>query len=246
MKNKKVYICMLIIIILISLFIIGIKLGEKFGNNEKQSNKKNIGIEDRLYESPDNFSEEYAEIKGRYNSNIKGKDYFYITNTVFIDEIGLELEEYSEFIVNITSDSKIIDYNNLTDMKFDDIKQNDVIFYNGIIKKAKGVASAIEVGENKIYVLKNSDIKDLAIRDYSGKKELKNVCISYVDEKHILAQIKVNTNKNDGVLYLTYLKLSNDVEVDKYCRNRYADIVMNEPFNDFSEGENEVIKINFK
>ena len=245
MKNK-VYIICVILIILIVLFIIGTKYGEKIGNNMDKANINEVETEERLYQSPDNFVEEYTKVKGKYDNNIKGKDYFYISNTVFLNEVGIELDGYSEFIVNITPESKILDYNSLENIDFNDIQQNDVIFYNGIVKKAKDSASAIEVGGNEIYVLKNSDIQKLAMEKYSGSSTIDNVRISYVDEDHIMAQITVDTYKNDVVIYLAYLKLSNDVKVDEYCRNKYANIVMSEPFNDFSEGENEVIQIDYK
>ena len=246
MKNKKVYIFFIIIIIFLILLMIGVKFGEKISNNMGRLSQKKKKIEERLYESPDNFIEEYAEVKGRVISSIKGKDYFYITNMVYLNEIGIDIEGYSEYIVNITSDSKIIDYNTLTNISLNDIQQDDVIFYNGIVKKATDSASTIEVENNEIYVLKSNDIKKLAIEKYGGKSELDNVCISYIDNSHILVQIQLNTNKNDSIIYLTYMKLSDNIKVDEYCRNKYADIVMNKPFNNFTEGENEVVEIDFK
>ena len=119
MKNKKVYIFFIIIIIFLILLMIGVKFGEKISNNMGRLSQNNVKIEERLYESPDNFIEEYAEVKGRVISSIKGKDYFYITNMVYLNEIGIDIEGYSEYIVNITSDSKIIDYNTLTNMGTD-------------------------------------------------------------------------------------------------------------------------------
>ena len=64
---------------------------------------------------------------------LKEKIIFLLSTLVYLDEIGVEIERYSEFIVNITPDAKIIDYNTLESMKFIDIQQNDVIFYNGNI-----------------------------------------------------------------------------------------------------------------
>lgn len=80
MKNKKIYICLIIIVILIGLFIVGIKFREKMSNNVKQSNEIDVKVEDRLYKSPYNFIEQYSEAKVRYVNNIKGKDYLFIIN----------------------------------------------------------------------------------------------------------------------------------------------------------------------
>lgn len=246
MKNKKTF-TVVIIVIMVFLLLIGIKYGKRIINNKIDNEvKKDAKVEERLYESPDIFTEEYAQVKGMFSKGIIGKDYFYITNSTFFDDICVKFEGYSEFIVNVTPDSKIIDYNTLQNIDFTDIKQNDVIFYSGIVKNAKDMASSIEVGDNKIYVLKASDIKEIVTKKFKGKKELENVYVSYVDENHISAQIKFNTDKNDSVIYLAYLNLADNVKVDKYCRNKRVNIVMNEPFNDFTEGENEVIKIEFK
>lgn len=246
MKNKKICIFIVITVIIAILFWVGIEYGKNISNKMDNQIKKDVNIEERIYQSPNLFTEEYAQIKGIFNKSIRGKDYFHITNSLYLNDIGIELEGYSEFIVNITPDSKILDYNTLENINFKDIKQNDVILYNGIVKNAKGVASAIEVGANAIYVLRSSDIKEIATKKYKGKKELENVWISYVDENHILAQIKLNTDKDDSIIYLAFLNLADNIKVDKYCRNKCVDIVMDVPINDFTEGENKIIKIEFK
>jgi len=175
MKNKKTCIFISIIVIIAILFWVGIEYGKNISNKMDNQIKKDVNIEERLYQSPDSFTEEYAQIKGIFNKSIRGKDYFHITNSIYLNDLCVEIEGYSEFIVNITPDSKILDYNTLENINFKDIKQNDVILYNGIVKNAKGVASAIEVGQNNIYVLKNSDIRKIATKNFKGKKELKNV-----------------------------------------------------------------------
>lgn len=246
MKNKKICIFIVITVVIAILFWVGIEYGKNISNKMDNQIKKDVNIEERIYQSPNLFTEEYAQIKGIFNKSIRGKDYFHITNSLYLNDIGIELEGYSEFIVNITPDSKILDYNTLENINFKDIKQNDVILYNGIVKNAKGVASAIEVGANAIYVLRSSDIKEIATKKYKGKKELENVWISYVDENHILAQIKLNTDKDDSIIYLAFLNLADNIKVDKYCRNKCVDIVMDVPINDFTEGENKIIKIEFK
>ncbi len=246
MKNKKTCIFISIIVIIAILFWVGIEYGKNISNKMDNQIKKDVNIEERLYQSPDSFTEEYAQIKGIFNKSIRGKDYFHITNSIYLNDLCVEIEGYSEFIVNITPDSKILDYNTLENINFKDIKQNDVILYNGIVKNAKGVASAIEVGQNNIYVLKNSDIRKIATKNFKGKKELKNVYISYVDENHILTQIKLNTDKDDSLIYLACLNLADNIKVDKYCRNKCVDIVMDVPINDFTEGENKIIRIEFK
>ena len=136
MKNK-VYIICAILIILIVLFIIGTKFGEKIGNNMDKANINEVETEERLYQSPDNFVEEYTKVKGRYDNNIKGKDYFYISNTVFLNEVGIELDGYSEFIVNITPESKILDYNSLENIDFNDIQQMMLYFITELLKKLR-------------------------------------------------------------------------------------------------------------
>ena len=246
MKNKKICIFIVITVIIAILFWVGIEYGKNISNKMDNQIKKDVNIEERIYQSPNLFTEEYAQIKGIFNKSIRGKDYFHITNSLYLNDIGIELEGYSEFIVNITPDSKILDYNTLENINFKDIKQNDVILYNGIVKNAKGVASAIEVGANAIYVLRSSDIKEIATKKYKGKKELENVWISYVDENHILAQIKLNTDKDDSIIYLAFLNLADNIKVDKYCKNKCVDIVMDVPINDFTEGENKIIRIEFK
>jgi len=138
MKNKKTCIFISIIVIIAILFWVGIEYGKNISNKMDNQIKKDVNIEERLYQSPDSFTEEYAQIKGIFNKSIRGKDYFHITNSIYLNDLCVEIEGYSEFIVNITPDSKILDYNTLENINFKDIKQNDVILYNGIVKNAKG------------------------------------------------------------------------------------------------------------
>ena len=71
MKNKKTCIFISIIVIIAILFWVGIEYGKNISNKMDNQIKKDVNIEERLYQSPDSFTEEYAQIKGIFNKDRK-------------------------------------------------------------------------------------------------------------------------------------------------------------------------------
>lgn len=249
------------IILLILLTLIFIKLIHKYELKQDQEILQTNKIQSNVLQfntDPIKYEEKNEKIKGIVSDTKLDGAVITITNVYHInysyESTGKYLEKnvldgYDTLLIHLTENSHILNYMNSSEMTFNDIKNGDILFYEGNTEYMS--KSDRRIDNTNIYVLKTDDLIAIAKEQYKGVTEFKNVNIVYEDDsltstnvKCLYGKLNVTTMKNDELTYIFSMKTSNNTIIENGTTNKYADITLKEPFesNEFLE----IKKITYK
>ena len=246
-KLFKILIWILIfIILLISLTFALIKLLHNSYLKQEQANLQNINIKNNTLQynnDPIKYESKNEKIKGIVQNIQLNGAVIRLTNSYFFSETsGLyketnSLDEYNILGIHLTENTRILNYMDLTEMKFEDIGINDILVYEGNIEYI--VDNERRISSGNILILKRTDLNKMTIEQYKGMTELKDVNIVYEynssdlpNTTFLYGKLYIETSRNDEFINFFKMEISNDTIVENDSTKNYADVILKNDFED--------------
>lgn len=210
-------------------------------------------------DDPIKYEEKYEKVKGIVSS-IRNDGARIITSNVFYLSGNRYLknnifEEYQGREIVCKENASFFNYMDLSEMKFEDIEEGDILFYDGNIEWILKNLRRVDANDN-VYILKSNDLHRMAEEYYKGMRELKNVdLVGYADytddiEKYhvnyLWGRFKFKTFRGDELPTIFGFKISDDTVIEEGENNKYADIILKNNFEDTIGDVREIEKIKYK
>ncbi len=186
------------------------------------------------------YEEKYENAKGII-STIRKDGARIITNNTFFLSSNMYLknntfEGYDEREIFCKENAHFLNYMDLSEMKFEDIEEHDILLYDGNIEWILKRGRRVDANDN-VYILKSNDLDKMAEEYYKGMKELKNVDLvgytEYIEKYHVKylwGRFKFKTFRGDELSTIFGFQISDDTVVEEGKDDKYADIILKNNF----------------
>lgn len=166
-------------------------------------------------------------------------------------------EGYANRVISCKENAHILNYMDLSEMKFEDIEEGDILIYDGNIECISEYERRIDA-DDKVLILKPNDLYKMALEQYKGIKEIKNVDIvadtDYIQTYHVKylwGRFNFKSFRGDELSTIFGFQISDNTLVEKGKDNKYADIILKKNFEEVISSPNygyvrDIEKIKYK